>query len=61
METIPRPVIRYLATGESKEKDMKLQRTRGGSLGKAPILAGELEEAGVPQRVDGKEKEGSKR
>ena len=49
-----RPAIRYLATGESKEKNMNMWRTRGGSLGGPLTLAGDLEEAGVPQSLDGK-------
>lgn len=48
-----------MATVESEEKDMKLLMARG--LGKAPILASNLVEAGVPWGLDGKEKEGSER
>lgn len=48
-----------MATVESEEKDMKLLKARG--LGKAPVLASGLVEAGVPWRSDGKEKEGSER
>lgn len=33
----------------------------GRGLGKVPIVAGDLKEAGVPWRFDGKEKEGSER